>query len=121
MATAAMITAPTRNRMRPASAAFSSSRDVLFLALLSAHGLVRDGINDVTVLRALVEHSEVLTQDDKGCQLVVHPFPDQPSHHFTITPSSRDTPRVLINARRSQVRLVPIISKSCWTRFLAWS
>ena len=50
----------------------SSTRDVLFLPLLSAHGLVRDGINDVTVLRALVEHSEVLTQDDKGCQLVVH-------------------------------------------------
>jgi hypothetical protein len=40
----------------------SSIRDVLFLPLLSAHGLVRDGINDITVLRALVEHSEVCTR-----------------------------------------------------------
>jgi hypothetical protein len=45
---------------------------VLLLPLLGAHGLVRDAINDVTVLRALVEHSEVLTQDHKGRQLVVH-------------------------------------------------
>src|SRR5580692_7207657 len=44
----------------------------LLLPLLGAHRLVRDGINDVTVLRALVEHSEVLTQDHKGRQLVVH-------------------------------------------------
>src|SRR6478672_707771 len=50
----------------------SAFPDVLLLPLLSAHGLVRDGINDVTVLRALVEHSEVLTQDHKGRQLVVH-------------------------------------------------
>src|SRR5258707_11283792 len=42
------------------------------LPLFSAHRLVRDGINDVTVFRALDEHSEALTQDDKGCQLVVH-------------------------------------------------
>src|SRR5258707_14538063 len=34
--------------------------------------LVRDGIMGVAVLRALVEHSEVLTQDHKGRQLVVH-------------------------------------------------
>ena len=40
----------------------SSIRDVLFLPLLSAHRLVRDGIMDVGVLRALNEHSEVLAQ-----------------------------------------------------------
>ena len=59
-------------RSRPQFGAAAKIRDVLFLPLLSAHGLVRDGINDVTVLRALVEHSEVLTQDHKGRQLVVH-------------------------------------------------
>jgi len=48
-----------------------SPRYVLLLPLLGGHGLVRDTINDI-VLRALVEHSEVLTQDHKGCQLVVH-------------------------------------------------
>src|SRR5215469_6489411 len=62
---------PVSRAARP-NAHRSSTRDVLFLPLLSAHGLVRDGINDVTVLRALVEHSEVLTQDHKGRQLVVH-------------------------------------------------
>src|ERR1700730_6036982 len=50
----------------------SSWFNKLPLPLLSAHGLVRDGINDVTVLRAPVEHSEVLTQADNGCQLVLH-------------------------------------------------
>src|SRR5215831_4447492 len=62
---------PVSRAARP-NAHRSSTRDVLFLPLLSAHGLVRDGINDVTVLRVLVEHSEVLTQDHKGRQLVVH-------------------------------------------------
>ena len=62
---------PVSRAARP-NAHRSSTRDVLFLPLLGAHGLVRDGINDVTLLRALVEHSEVLTQDHKGRQLVVH-------------------------------------------------
>jgi len=60
-------------RARP-NAHRSSIHDVLFLPLLSAHGLVRDGINDVTVLRAFVEHSEVLTQDHKG-RTTVHAWP----------------------------------------------
>ena len=46
--------------------------DVTLLPLIFGHRLVRDGISDVNVLRALVEHSEVLTQGHKGRQLVVH-------------------------------------------------
>jgi hypothetical protein len=61
------------HRFGSSSAAIaSSSFNELPLPLLGAHRLVRDGINDVTVLRALVEHSEVLTKDHKGRQLVVH-------------------------------------------------
>src|SRR6266446_8758272 len=65
--------APLAAAMPTGLARASPCLNKLLLPLLSAHGLVRDGINDVTVLRALVEHSEVLTQGHKGRQLVVHP------------------------------------------------
>src|SRR5215831_18641204 len=57
---------------RPASGEHRSILAVLGFPLLGAHRLVRNGINDVAVvLRSLVEHSEVLTQDHKGSLLCI--------------------------------------------------
>jgi hypothetical protein len=70
------------------AAQVSMRGDVTLAPFLGGHRLVRDSVNDIGLLRPLVEHPQVLAQRNEGRQLVMHPDADTAAMAVAVFSSS---------------------------------